>query len=71
MVAAMQDSERLTYSIAEAAAMLGISRNLAYELARRGELPGMIRLGQKRVVCSKVAIQKLLEGNGTKERANE
>ena len=58
------ESKRLTVSVAEAAAMLGISRNLGYSLARRGELPGLIRLGQKRVVCSKLAIQKLLEGEG-------
>jgi len=58
------NNERLTYSISEACALLGISRNLGYELAKRGELPGLIRLGQKRVVCSKLAIQKLLEGNG-------
>ena len=57
-------TERLTLSIPEACAILGISRNLGYELARRGELPGLIRLGQKRVVCSKLAIEKLLEGNG-------
>lgn len=57
----MQGGERLTLTVPEAAALLGISRGLAYELAKRGELPGLIRLGQKRVVCSKLAIQKLLE----------
>lgn len=57
-------TERLTLSIPEACIILGISRNLGYELARRGELPGLIRLGQKRVVCSKLAIEKLLQGNG-------
>lgn len=62
----MQDSKRLTYSVAEAAAMLGISRNLAYELARRGELPGTIKLGQKRLVVSRIAIERLLQGNGDK-----
>ena len=62
----MQNSERLTYSVAEAAAMLGISRNLAYELARRGELPGTIKLGQKRLVVSRIAIERLLQGNGDK-----
>ena len=56
-------SEKLTYSIPEAAEVLGIGRNLAYELAKRGELPGLIRLGEKRVVCSKLAIEKLLQGD--------
>jgi len=39
---------------------LGISVNLAYALARRRELPGVIHLGQKRMVCSRVAIDRLL-----------
>ena len=56
-------TERLTLTIAEAAAMLGISRNLAYELARRGELPGIIKLGQKRLVVSRRAIERLLQGD--------
>ena len=56
--------EKLTLTISETASMLGISRNLAYELARRGELPGVIRLGQKRLVVSRLAIERLLEGNG-------
>jgi len=58
----MQDNDRLTYSIPEACALLGISRNLGYELARREELPGLIRLGRKRVVISKLAIDRLLQG---------
>jgi len=58
------NTQKMTLSIPEVAETLGISRNLAYELAARGELPGLIRLGEKRVVCSKLAIQKLLEGNG-------
>ena len=64
------ETEKLTYSIVEACAILGISRNLGYELAKCGELPGLIRLGQKRVVCSKLAIQKLLEGDAQRENEN-
>jgi len=64
-VARMQDSQRLTLTITEAAAMLGISRNLGYALAKRGELPGTIKLGQKRLVVSSVAIEKLLRGEDT------
>jgi excisionase family DNA binding protein len=37
-------------SVPEAAAMLGISRDLAYDLARRGELPGALHLGRRWVV---------------------
>ena len=61
----MQNSERLTMTISEAAKALGISRNLCYELARRGELP-VIRLGEKRLVISRVALERMLEGNGNK-----
>ena len=40
---------RLTVSVEEAAAMLGISRALAYTLVNRSELPS-IRLGRRRVI---------------------
>jgi excisionase family DNA binding protein len=52
---------RLTLSVEQAAAMLGISRNLGYKLARQGKLPGVISIGDKRLVVSKAAIEKLLE----------
>ncbi len=35
-----------TMTVPEAAVRLGIGRNLAYGLARRGELPGALRLGR-------------------------
>jgi excisionase family DNA binding protein len=40
---------RLTISVEDAARLLGISRGLAYEAARRGELP-VIRLGRRLLV---------------------
>jgi excisionase family DNA binding protein len=43
------NDERLVYSVAEAGALLGISRAFAYELVARGELP-VIRLGRRRLV---------------------
>src|ERR1700683_5100881 len=42
-------NERLVYSVAEAGALLGISRAFAYELVARGELP-VVRLGRRRLV---------------------
>ena len=57
------NTQKMTLSISEVAEMLGISRNLAYQLATRSELPGLIRLGEKRMVCSKLAIDKLLQGD--------
>lgn len=35
-----------TLTVEEAARRLGIGRSLAYDLARRGELPGVLRLGR-------------------------
>ena len=63
----MQTDGRLTYTIKEAAAKLGISKNLAYELARRGELPGVIKLGEKRIVVSRIQLEHLLSGEGKEE----
>ena len=60
----MHDNERLTLTVREAADLLGISRNLAYTLARRGELPGALRLGEKRVIVSRVLLEAYLRGGG-------
>lgn len=56
------NTQKMTLSIPEVAETLGISRNLAYKLATKGELPGLIRLGGKRVVCSRLALERLLQG---------
>ncbi len=53
--------QRLTLSIEEAANVLGISRALAYELVRRGELPSL-RLG-RRVVVPRRSLEALVEGH--------
>lgn len=58
----MVNDQRLTLTVKEAATMLGISRNLAYELAKRGELPGVIKLGEKRIVVSKIQLERVLQG---------
>jgi excisionase family DNA binding protein len=47
-------SERLVFTVGEAAKLLGISRAFAYELVARGELP-VIRLG-RRIVVPKAAL---------------
>ena len=52
-------SERLTMTVEEAGEMLGISRSLAYEMARSGQLPSL-RFG-KRLVVSRRAVERLLE----------
>jgi excisionase family DNA binding protein len=50
---------RLVVSVTEAAELLGISRGLAYELARSGQLPSL-RLG-RRLVVPRVALLSWLE----------
>lgn len=49
---------RLTLTVPEAAATLGISRALAYELIARGELPNL-RLG-RRIVVPRLALERLI-----------
>jgi excisionase family DNA binding protein len=49
---------RLCVTVPEAAAMLGISRNFAYQLVREGKLPS-IRFG-KRILIPRVALEKML-----------
>jgi len=55
-----QTSERLCLSIPEVAVQLGISRSNCYELCRAGIIP-VIRLGQKRLVVPRAALEKWLE----------
>ncbi len=57
----VNEIESATYRIEEAAKVLGISRNSAYEAARTGQLP-TVRLG-KRLVVPKIALDRLLSGN--------
>jgi len=52
------EQERITLTVEEAAALLGISRAHAYELVRRGELP-RLRLG-RRVVVPRKALEQLV-----------
>lgn len=49
-----------TYRIEEAAQLLGIGRNHAYEAAKRGDLP-VIKIG-KRLLVPKAALDRMLNG---------
>ncbi len=51
--------KRLCITVPEAAEMLGISRNFAYELVKRKELP-VVKFG-KRLLIPRVALEKMLE----------
>jgi excisionase family DNA binding protein len=50
---------RLTWTITEAAKLLGISPTSAYEAARRGELP--VRVIGRRMLVPRVALLRLLD----------
>jgi excisionase family DNA binding protein len=51
--------DRLTWTITEAAQLLGISRATAYEAAHRGELP--VRVIGRRMLVPRAALLRLLE----------
>ena len=58
-------SSRLVMSVTEAAELLGISRGLAYELARSQRLPA-VRLGRRLVVPRKALALWLEQSCGLK-----
>jgi excisionase family DNA binding protein len=60
-------SERLTLTVEEAAALLGVSRALGYELVARGEIP-CLRLG-RRIVVPRRAIEAMLDASTGKTTA--
>ncbi|MFC2059008.1 helix-turn-helix domain-containing protein [Chloroflexota bacterium] len=60
-------TESLVMSIPEFAKVCSISRALAYDLARRNELPvPVIRLG-RRMVLSRKAVERLLSSEESEE----
>ncbi len=61
--------ERQTFTVEEAARILGLGRNTTYVAARRGELP-TIRIG-KRFIVPRAALEKLLGAPIGGERPGE
>ena len=59
--------DRLVLTVPEAADLLGICRNAAYEGVRRGEIPS-IRIG-KRLVVPRAAFEEMLKGGATTNRS--
>ena len=51
--------DKLTLSVGEAAKLLGIGRNLAYDRVKTGEIP-VIKIG-RRLLVPRRALEKLLE----------
>ncbi len=58
------DSEVMTAK--QVSKRLKISRALAHQSAREGNLPGAIRLGSKRIIVSVARFEAWLNGNGDK-----
>ncbi len=58
--------ERLCITVPEAAKMLSISRNFAYELVRQHKIP-VVELGKRKLI-PKVALMKMLEKGVPGER---
>jgi len=63
----MENGERLTYNVREAARLLGLSKNSAYQACLKGEIPHL-KIG-KRILIPKVQLERLLLGNS--EAKNE
>lgn len=59
------DEPRLTVTVEEAARLLGISRGLAYQMARLGKLP-TIRFG-RRLLVPRRGLYRLLDGSMDEE----
>jgi|WetSurMetagenome_2_1015567.scaffolds.fasta_scaffold05447_3 excisionase family DNA binding protein len=58
-MAEKHEPRRLTVSVEAAGKILGISRGSAYQAARNGELPGVLRIGGRYLV-SVAALRKAL-----------
>ena len=58
-----------TLSVVEAARILGIGRATAYQLSRKGMLPGALRLG-RRIVVSRQALLRYLEAGIQKQEGD-
>jgi excisionase family DNA binding protein len=63
----MPSGERLTLTVPEVAARLGLSRNGAYEAVATGQIPS-IRVG-RRVLVPRAALDRMLEAAGKPARA--
>ena len=65
-----QHPDRLTLTIEEVAAALGIDRSTAYALAKAERLPApVIRLG-RRLVVGRAALERALAGEAAPRRAD-
>jgi excisionase family DNA binding protein len=65
--ARLATDDRLTWTVPEAARLLGISKDTAYEAAHRGELP--VKVIGRRMLVPRVALLRLLDDDHEPEHA--
>jgi excisionase family DNA binding protein len=65
--AQLATDDRLTWTVPEAARLLGISKDTAYEAAHRGELP--VKVIGRRMLVPRAALLRLLDGAHEVEHA--
>ena len=53
--------EKLAYSVPEMAEVLGIGRNVAYELVHAGNFYPAIKIGDRRIIISAESLRRWLE----------
>jgi excisionase family DNA binding protein len=57
------EEQKATLNVDQAARMLGISRGLAYEMAKQNRLP-IIRCGHRRILVPRAALERMLADAG-------
>lgn len=50
---------RLTFTVPEVAAILGVGRDAAYQAAAAGQIPGLVRIGRKITFARAVVLEWL------------
>ena len=58
----MINNERLTYNVSEAAKLLGLSKNSAYQACLKGEIPHL-KIG-KRILIPRAQLDRMLNEAG-------
>lgn len=60
----MENKDKLTLTVVEAAGVLGLSRYAAYAAVKNGQLP-VLKIG-KRLLVPKAQLMRMIEGNDEK-----
>ena len=58
----MTHGDKQLLSIREVSKLLGVSMYVAYDLARKGRLPGVVRLGERRLYVRRAVLESWLRG---------